>query len=491
MDWFSSLGAFGTVLRSIVIIFEVLVVFNLMILVHEWGHFLAARWRGLKVEKFYIWFGRPLWKKTINGVEYGLGSIPFGGFVALPQMAPMEALEGGSSEPREQLPPITPLDKIIVAFAGPLFSFLLAVVFAFLVWGVGYPDRRVHTTQIGWVKPGSPAEAGGLKAGDTIVAIDGIEVQSWDEPVNSVIERISFSSNPAIAFTVERPGEAKPLTVETGFTIEEGGFFQRRGLRKVGIANAVEAQIELVKENSPAARAGLKAGDVITKADGKAVYTPLAVEEVFERDASRKLPIVVQRDEQTFETELAAEKPVEPNGLDPMTGIIWENAGNLKRDRIIHPPPMQQIRMATTMMVRTLASLVTPGSDVSFQHLSGPLKIGTIYYRLFELPDGWRLVLWFSVILNVNLALLNLLPFPVLDGGHITMAVVELIRRRPVMQMKALEVFQTACALLLISFMLYVTWFDTWDLFGGGKKEQSAPIRVEDIKFAPHPAPTK
>ncbi|MEI9897259.1 MAG: site-2 protease family protein [Chthoniobacter sp.] len=107
-----------------------------MIIVHELGHFLAARWRGLVIEKFGIWFGKPLWKKTINGVEYSLGSIPAGGFVALPQLAPMEVMEGKVETPRDQLPPISVLDKIIVAFAGPLFSFLLAVVFAIIIWAV-------------------------------------------------------------------------------------------------------------------------------------------------------------------------------------------------------------------------------------------------------------------------------------------------------------------------------------------------------------------
>src|SRR6187455_3388180 len=142
-------------IRFIGIIFLVLMVFNLMILVHEWGHFLAARWRGLKVEKFQIWFGTPIWKKTYNDVQYGLGWIPAGGFVALPQMAPMDAIEGGN-ENREILPPITPLDKIIVAFAGPLFSFLLACLFAFVVWQVGKPEQEgMVTTTIGWVAPES------------------------------------------------------------------------------------------------------------------------------------------------------------------------------------------------------------------------------------------------------------------------------------------------------------------------------------------------
>src|SRR5471030_3506245 len=100
--------------KAALILLEVIVIFNLLIVVHELGHFLAARWRGLVVEKFGIWFGKPLWKKTINGVEYSLGSIPAGGFVALPQMAPMEAIEGKNETPREELPPASPGKKIIV-----------------------------------------------------------------------------------------------------------------------------------------------------------------------------------------------------------------------------------------------------------------------------------------------------------------------------------------------------------------------------------------
>src|SRR5450755_4541547 len=138
-------------LRIIFILLEVVIIFNLLIVVHELGHFLAARWRGLVVEKFGIWFGKPLWKKKINGVEYSLGSIPAGGFVALPQMAPMEAIEGGSETDRAALPPVSPLDKIIVAFAGPLFSFMLAAAFAVIVFFVGKPTREAETNlQIGW-----------------------------------------------------------------------------------------------------------------------------------------------------------------------------------------------------------------------------------------------------------------------------------------------------------------------------------------------------
>src|SRR5262252_7068824 len=154
-------------LHYLFIAFEVVLVFNLLIGVHELGHFLAARWRGLKVERFAIWFGKPIWKKKIGGVEYALGTIPFGGYVSLPQMATMEAIEGKTDEKAAQLPPVSALDKIIVAFAGPLFSFLLALAFAVIVWQVGKPiNQEDNSTVIGWLDPDGPGWAAGLRPGD-------------------------------------------------------------------------------------------------------------------------------------------------------------------------------------------------------------------------------------------------------------------------------------------------------------------------------------
>src|SRR5258705_9850161 len=127
------------IVRVVFILLEVLILFNLLIVVHEAGHFLAARWRGLVIEKFGVWFGQPLWKKTINGVEYSLGSLPLGGFVALPQLAPMDIIEGETETDRTKLPRISVLDKIIVAVAGPVFSRLLPVVLSALRLGVCHP----------------------------------------------------------------------------------------------------------------------------------------------------------------------------------------------------------------------------------------------------------------------------------------------------------------------------------------------------------------
>jgi regulator of sigma E protease len=148
-----------SILKIILVVLEALFALNLLIFVHELGHFLAARWRGLKVERFAIWFGKPIWSKKINGVEYALGWIPAGGYVSLPQMATMEAIEGKTDEKAEQLPNVSPLDKIIVAFAGPLFSFLLAIAFAMMVWTGWQACTTVvdEAPVLGWVVPDGPA----------------------------------------------------------------------------------------------------------------------------------------------------------------------------------------------------------------------------------------------------------------------------------------------------------------------------------------------
>src|SRR5215212_2052008 len=208
------------ILKFIFILLEVLLLFNLLIFVHELGHFLAARWRGLKIDRFAIWFGKPIWEKKINGVTWCLGTIPAGGYVALPQMASMEAIEGKTETKGEELPPISALDKIIVAFAGPLFSLLLALTFAVLVWGIGRPVSETETTTtIGYVLTNGPADLAGLKAGDEIMAIGGQPVSRFSGIGDSIMWRIVRSEGDTLPITVKRGNEQ--LTVQTHPTREK------------------------------------------------------------------------------------------------------------------------------------------------------------------------------------------------------------------------------------------------------------------------------
>src|SRR6185295_1394706 len=199
-------------LKVILIVFEVILLFNLLIAVHELGHFLAAKWRGLKIDRFAIWFGKPIWKKKIRGVEYALGSIPAGGYVSLPHMATMEAIEGKGDSSGQPLPTISALDKIIVAFAGPLFSFLLALAFAIVVMIIGRPVSDTEkTTVIGYAAKGGPADQAGLRPGDRIVAVDGKPVSKFSGMGDSVMWRIVRSEGEIVPVKVERDGKELEL----------------------------------------------------------------------------------------------------------------------------------------------------------------------------------------------------------------------------------------------------------------------------------------
>jgi len=526
------------VLKFIGILLEVLLIFNLLIIVHELGHFLAAKWRGLYIERFGIWFGKPIWEKKIGGIWYSLGSIPAGGFVKLPQLAPMEALEGQTEIPKEQLTPISPLDKIIVAFAGPLFSFLLAIVFAVLVWQIGRPMAEPEgTVVIGEVEKDSPADKVGLKAGDEIVSIDDIPVKKFGgQSQDSVLWRIVRSEGKTIKIQVKRDGELK--TFEPEPVIPGTAFYARKATRKVGIGPALTPLVGEVEKGSPAEAAGLQKGDLITHVNDQELYRPFGIGGYLSAHPAESVTLTVERGTEILKIPLKLRAPivgfvsedspaaraglkagdrlvriddlspvssravidhirakgkqpiaiaVERDGKAlppfnitpadnadtnrPMIGAMFDDdLGFIPdlygRGRTVHQDPWEQIKLSVGAIVGTIDAVASSKSDIKLQHMGGPVMMMNVYYRLFEQDEGWKLALWFSVLLNVNLALLNMLPLPVLDGGHITLAILEGIRRKPV-QGRFLEWIQTACALLIIGFMLFVTFFDVQDVFGG------------------------
>ena len=458
----------------LLIALEVLFIFNLLIVVHELGHFLAARWRGLVVDEFGIWFGKPLWRKKFGDVWFSLGSIPAGGFVKLPQLAPMEAIEGTHEDREAPLPPISSLDKIIVALAGPVFSFLLAVAMALLVWSIGKPvDELNETTVIGYVKAGGPADKAGLKVGDRILEVDGKPVKRFRGQLHSITWRIVRSEGETIPFKIERDGQI--LTVESGWEREENAAWQRKNLRKVQIGPRLVPSIGLVESGSPAEKAGLKVGDVVTEVRGQRTVDIAAFYAALGKDISSAIPVKVRRGSDSaalVELSLQPAAP-KPSTQEPHLGLAWG------RMTLTHPTPAEQIADAVLTIRNMLDALVSPKSDVKAQHFSGPVGILKAYYSLFDGEEGWRLALAFSVFFNVNLALFNLLPFPVLDGGHITIALIEAIRRKP-MTGAVLEWVQTACAISVMAFLAYVTFFDVSDFFSS--KKQAPPAKPASVE---------
>ena len=473
-----------SIFHYILIALEVVLIFNLIIGVHELGHFLAARWRGLKVDRFAIWFGKPIWKKKIGGVEYALGTIPFGGYVSLPQMATMETIEGKTDTPKEQLPNVSPMDKIIVAFAGPLFSFLLAMFFAVLVWQVGKPSTEAdNTTTVGWVDPNGPAWKAGLRAGDRILEVDNKPVYHFaPSSSDSVTWRIVTSTGTNVAIKYVRDmavnGVEMPVT-NTVYPVPihpETHWYERKSLRKVMILAQDKATVLEVATNSPAAKAGLQEGDQVVALDGQKIYSFMSVagaEEDMSNTVVKPLTLSIVRDGKQFDRTLTAVKPLSPTNSGPSLGIVsWRADTNIT---MLHPEPMEQIQTSAMQIFNTLGALFEKHGEIGVQQLGGAVMIGRVYYNLLQDEEGWRRVLWFSVILNVNLALLNMLPLPVLDGGHILLSLIEAVRRRPV-SARILEKIQSGFAALLIAFMVYIAFFDIGDWVRSARADREVPV---------------
>lgn len=433
-------------LTLLVVIPGVLLFFGASIFLHELGHFWVARKLGMRVEKFAIGFGPKAWCKVKDGIEYSVRWIPAGGFVALPQMITAEVIEG-TSEDGEKIPPAPPSHRILVALAGPAMNVLFAFAIASVLYFTGIP-KLVNPSFIADVKEGSPEAEMGIRPGDRIVEINGKPVRTWEEIVNQVV----LSSRDEFRTTIDRDGERKSFTLKA-VPISEGDTLKRLNLQPLD--NPYVASVE---QGAPADVAGVKAGDKIVSFAGEEIVNFGQMIDLVQESAGRATELVVDRDGSevalSVTPDIIDDQPLgEEEKKRARIGIRFGN-GIYK---VQQPGDLPWVQVADTaeLTFGTVNALFhSKQTGVGLKHMSGPP--GILFTLAGYFNTDIRLALKFLVLLNVNLAILNLLPIPVLDGGHIVMAIIEKLIRRP-LSMRVVEYATMGFAVALISLMLYVS----------------------------------
>lgn len=577
--------SFGDLLGSLWGLALVAVFFGGSIFVHELGHFLAARRRGLKIERFSIGFGPRLFGWTgKDGVDYRVSIIPLGGYVALPQLADMEGIEGASSEDAEQLPKISYADKMIVSVMGAVFNVIFAFVLACVLWVTGMPVPAGSTsTVIGYVPPQivtssdhlaelglgatipGPAFKAGLRSGDKVLAVDDVEVGSFNQISEAVMlgNRRDSQGNPTATFKVERHGEVLEFVVQPA-RVEINAHSGDR-VRMAGIQPRTAVIVGAVTPGSPAEKAGLKAGDRILSMDGVPLNNTVEFRELLRKDGAKPRTLLVEQADGVNTTavvtpqvtttvnpvsiiaygetkrrslilvpatrDLLSKDPeavrdqlmvlgVSPDDpalaetlrigtiVDKVDGkeqivsvrslaalveavgrtprdltLYWKRAngeaGNLtlRKAQAVDKQPVQHAQIGIRYAARTelayrnpwetcasivkstfttLGRLFDRGSDIQVKQLASVISITKTYYNLSE---DIRRVLWFTVLINLNLAVLNLMPIPVLDGGHMLIATIQRFTKG-ILSNKAVVILQYTFMALLLSLMAYIILHD-------------------------------
>jgi len=435
-------------------IFLIILFFGGSIFVHELGHFLAARRRGVKVTRFSIGFGPAIWKwQGKDGVEYRIAWIPLGGYVALPQLADMAAIEG-ESDHTEPLPPISYSTRIIVFAAGAAFNILFAFVLACILWVAGQPTSEdLATTRIGYISKTialadgtsvpSPAAEAGLRLGDTIRAIDGTQVADWPELLQTLVTSAgqTVDGRRKAVFSIERDGQRHDITVYPRLSGDEN-------IRRVGIMPAYTPIVASVPEKSFAQTLGLQVDDELKALNGVPLLNLVTVMDLMQAKTPEEFTLTVLRAGQTIDIKVSAARPKDTTALF--------GAGFRTNYGLVHTNPVEQLASQIRGTLRVFVSLIQPKSDIGISKLSGPVGIGRIYWDASK--AGIRYVLWMAILVNVNLAIFNLLPIPVLDGGHMLFATIGKLRGRA-LPMNFIATAQSVFIVLLFSMMIYVTVF--------------------------------
>ena len=450
-----------TILNIIYVVAAVVAAFGASIFFHELGHFWTARKLGMKVEEFAIGFGPIIYSWKRDGIVYSIRWIPAGGFVKLPQMITAESLEGHSEEP---VPPAPPLHKILVAFAGPFMNVVFAFAIATLIYYVGLPVA-VNPAIVGYVEPNSAEAKLGIQEGDRIVSVNGEKVKSWqDVMMNTFVAR-----TPVVPVTIEHAGKDQTFQLKT--TTDNA-----IGLKLLNLDPRDHPQLMEISAGSAAEKAGLKQDDKIVSFAGVPIAGRDQFIELIRKRGGQASEIQVARAGKTL--ALTVTPTIDPT---TKTGRIGVSVGS--DSTLIYivqkpgPSPLEQVRDVCGKMISTFSALAhSKQTGVGAKDLSGP--VGIMAMLASQVNSDYRLALSFLVLLNINLAFINLLPIPVLDGGHILMAIIEKIRRRP-LSLKFVEYTTTGFAVLLLSFMLYITVFGDLKRFGAYRDMFTTDVQIE------------
>ncbi len=446
-------------LTTIFIIAMMLFLFGITIFVHEFGHFIVARKCGLVVETFSIGMGPALWKKEIGGIVYKIGAFPIGGYVSLPQLDPagMEKLQGENENDRTELPEVSPWKKIAVSVAGPLFNIAFALPLAFLVtFAEPMPDH----TAVGFVSTNSVAYAEGLRASDEILEVNGMPVVDW---YGIMSEDLLSQGNETVSLLTRSGGATNRITIPSKATMET-------------MRPAMRPLLAQVSAKDPADLAGLETGDLITQVADQPILWWHELSDSLQNYDGQQTTITVLRNQETITMDIT---PKYNDDLEKVIiGVMPGDPGMLPWT--MEGSPIEQIKNDASKIGRLFKALGNKKERGSAaKALGGPIAIFTLLW--FALKLGFLYAVGFIRFININLAVLNLLPLPVLDGGHICFALWEGITKRKV-HPKVVITLINIFAILLLSAMLFLSWRDADRNWNVSRFFKKAPPAAETAK---------
>ena len=401
----------GARIERVTTILAFLFVLSVLVFVHELGHFVAARRIGVRVLTFSIGFGPKLLSTRRGDTEYALSAIPLGGYVKMAG----ESLDDPRSGAPDEFLSKTKWQRFQVLIMGPAMNILLAVIVMALVLAQGAEIPAFHDAPpvIGSVKAGSPAEKAGLRRGDRIVAVDDAAVPTWDKFDVSVVTK----PNRDISLTFVRDGQTRTANLHT---FAEGRF--QAGA--IGVFPDNTPVVASLVKGDVAEKAGLKPGDLLLAVNGDLMTQPSELTEAISRNAGKPTDVLIKRNGQQIHITMTPQK----RGDRGMIGIFFG-----QQTKLFKPGPLEAVKLSVQrniefggLIFKTLGGLFT--GTTSPRQLMGPVAIAQLSGESAAL--GLIPLLTLLASISLNLGLLNLMPIPVLDGGHIAIMALEGIARR-------------------------------------------------------------